>query len=375
MAKQLCPSCGKPYNGKKCGNCLYEHFTEEIAHGFHTHEGEPLVIEDTERKPIPAKDPFGCDRRPQSHRQYRKSRQAKKNPAGKVLGMVIAIIVLANVALGLFGSFAARGILSDSSRQTEETLGGYDTVLFSDEDVTITALDSELRAPGDGMSLAIRNDTDQNLGVYTQELMVNGYLLPDAGFYCDLPKHSTSVSTLYLDSQYLKYTGSDTVENMTFSLMFCDANDYTEVFEIGPMEAEAEEVSVAPSQEADSAELLYDRDGLMISYLGFTPDAYDGDSLNNLVFCLENTTDNEISVCTAACTVNGQEESGLSLYVEIPAHTKAIGRMYMNLEEEKTLEEIQNLSVSLQAYVPAEGIDGGLRAVDIGPLEIPIHGQ
>ena len=59
--------------------------------------------------------------------------------------------------------------------------------------------------------------------------------------------------------------------------------------------------------------------------------------------------------------------------MEIPAHTKAIGRMYMNLEEEKTLEEIQDLSVSLQAYVPAEGIDGGLRAVDIGPLEIPIH--
>ena len=50
MARQLCPSCGKPYNGKKCGNCLYEHFTEEIAHGFHTHEGEPLVIEGTKRK-------------------------------------------------------------------------------------------------------------------------------------------------------------------------------------------------------------------------------------------------------------------------------------------------------------------------------------
>lgn len=68
MARRLCPSCGKPYNGKKCSNCLYEHFTEEIAHGFHTHEGEPLVIEGTQRKPIPVKDPFGCDRRPQSHR-------------------------------------------------------------------------------------------------------------------------------------------------------------------------------------------------------------------------------------------------------------------------------------------------------------------
>ena len=43
MAKYICPSCGAPYNGKKCRNCAYESFSEEIAHNFHVHEGEPLV--------------------------------------------------------------------------------------------------------------------------------------------------------------------------------------------------------------------------------------------------------------------------------------------------------------------------------------------
>ena len=57
MAKYICPSCGAPFNGKKCRNCAYESFSEEIAHNLHVHEGEPLVIHDTTRRPVPYKDP------------------------------------------------------------------------------------------------------------------------------------------------------------------------------------------------------------------------------------------------------------------------------------------------------------------------------
>jgi len=378
VARKLCPSCGKPYNGRKCGNCLYENFTEEIAHGFHTHEGEPLVIEDTERKPIPTKDPFDCDRKPKYDRQTSRTRQTKKKTSvGRIFGILVTVMILLNALFNLIASFAARGVFSNTNRysQAQEVPEGYDTVLFSDDDITISAQDIELRAPGNGISLAIRNDTRQDLAVYGEDIQVNGYQLPDLGFYCDLPKKSTNIATLYLDSQYLKYTGSDTVENVIFSLSFCDADSYEDIFVIGPLGAEAEERPVASSAEADSTELLYDQDGLMISYAGYEPDAYDETQLSSLVFCLENTTDDEISVGTVNCTINGQEDSMSSLYVDIPAHTKAIGRMYMNLDEETPLAEIQALSVTLQAYVPAEGIDGGLRAVDIGPLEVPFHEQ
>ena len=47
-----CPCCGAPYNGKRCRECYYEPFTEEIAHGLHTHEGEPLIIEQPEDRPV-----------------------------------------------------------------------------------------------------------------------------------------------------------------------------------------------------------------------------------------------------------------------------------------------------------------------------------
>lgn len=60
MTRSTCPSCGAPFNGKKCRSCLYETFTEEYAHGNHTHQGEPLVIDAPVRSPIPKQDPFEC---------------------------------------------------------------------------------------------------------------------------------------------------------------------------------------------------------------------------------------------------------------------------------------------------------------------------
>ena len=85
MPRYDCPSCGNSFNGKKCRNCGYETFNEEIAHRLHVHKGEPLVIRETTRKPIPTADPFGCPPVPQ------KRRPAKKR---KVRPLVIVMLVL-----------------------------------------------------------------------------------------------------------------------------------------------------------------------------------------------------------------------------------------------------------------------------------------
>ena len=36
MARAKCPCCGKPYNGQKCRECLYEAFEETEKHD-HAH--------------------------------------------------------------------------------------------------------------------------------------------------------------------------------------------------------------------------------------------------------------------------------------------------------------------------------------------------
>ena len=87
MPRYDCPSCGNSFNGKKCRNCGYETFNEEIAHRLHVHKGEPLVIRETTRKPIPTADPFGCPPVPQ------KRRPAKKRKV-RPLGVVMLVLFL-----------------------------------------------------------------------------------------------------------------------------------------------------------------------------------------------------------------------------------------------------------------------------------------
>ena len=86
MPTYVCPSCGAPFNGKKCKNCAYESFTEEITHNLHVHKGEPLVVRDTGRRPVPYKDPFDC---PPSPRK-RENTPAKKKTGGKLVTIVVS---------------------------------------------------------------------------------------------------------------------------------------------------------------------------------------------------------------------------------------------------------------------------------------------
>lgn len=59
LDRYRCPACGaRGYRGRRCGECLYEPFGEEVAHGTHYHAGEPLVL-NTRPKSRPAGQ--GCD--------------------------------------------------------------------------------------------------------------------------------------------------------------------------------------------------------------------------------------------------------------------------------------------------------------------------
>ena len=92
MARCTCPSCGASWNGKRCRSCNYEHFSEEIAHRGHTHRGEPLIIDAPARKPIPTKDPFGCETRTKKTAFPR--REKKQRPFAGLMTIFLLIYAL-----------------------------------------------------------------------------------------------------------------------------------------------------------------------------------------------------------------------------------------------------------------------------------------
>ena len=157
MAKYICPSCGAPYNGKKCRNCAYESFSEEIAHNLHVHEGEPLVIHDTTRRPVPYKDPFDC---PPPHRK--KEKKSKSGGLSKVLLIVFIAIFLLNVLPVLFAAVIDHAE-SDISPETVEavTLPLDGKTLLDDESFSIVAQWQDGKDDRTDIPIYIVNHTDR----------------------------------------------------------------------------------------------------------------------------------------------------------------------------------------------------------------------
>lgn len=209
MARYKCPSCGEVYNGKKCRNCLYEHFTEEIAHGNHTHEGEPLVIDAPVRKPLPRKNPFGCE-----------PRTRKKNPTA-VFVLLLAIVHFLMPVLGnLWNRLEAAERPSASiTAAPEPVLQPENMVIFHQEDgITIfTSLD-QLIQPTKDFSLYVHNESDMAVTVSAGEIRINGIDLPHAALVCKARPGEIGKGWLQPDAVEWEASGIQQVHTLSFDL-------------------------------------------------------------------------------------------------------------------------------------------------------------
>ena len=91
MKRDRCPACGAAgYRGRRCGQCLYEPFMEEVAHRTHYHAGEPLVLD---ARPKAVRPGQGCA-------SYPGRRTAGKFPA-KALLILLAVLLAVTVPGGI----------------------------------------------------------------------------------------------------------------------------------------------------------------------------------------------------------------------------------------------------------------------------------
>jgi len=99
MNRNTCPACGASgYIGRRCGKCLYVPFQEEIAHGNHYDQGEPLVVRSV--RELRSVGKYDC---PTDRRHHRRVPFSLK-PMWIVLG-----VACLPIAVGLFA--AAPGLL------------------------------------------------------------------------------------------------------------------------------------------------------------------------------------------------------------------------------------------------------------------------
>ena len=361
MAKYRCPSCGAPYNGKRCKSCLYENFSEEIAHGMHTHEGEPLVIDEPVRKPIPRQNPFACPpKQPAKTWTPPKQKPRKKKSGLSIALAVLAILWLAEPILDGIGqimdSFSASSSILAPQPETkpDATLPENGKGLYSDGLVWVVADLQDGQASLQDFPVVVQNDTEEPLCVSVDDVIVNGYVMP-ASLYCEVAPGHTGQDDFYLYQEDLDNAGIDNVQQISFQLEIYNTDTYETYHRTDPITLIADDPDYV-QPDADQGTELFNQDGLRIVYRGYVPASYDPETVSegNLLFYLENNTGKDLEVYTIDSSVNG-ESAEITLWNSLPRDTRAVSTVYLYPLEDlgiTSLEEITQMEISLEAYAP-----------------------
>lgn len=331
--KYDCPSCGQPFNGKRCRNCGYESFNEEIAHRLHTHKGEPLVIKDTTRRPIPRQDPFACPPR----------RRKRRFPSGIIIPLcALAMVLISRLS---YLPFLQRPVLFGftPSSQTEQWLPEDSSILYADGTLTVYSA-------WDGTTLEnipLFLQSTQKVHVKVTNFTVNGYCLDD---YCylseDLPQNTLVGTSLYLDESALELCQIAQLQSISFQLELLEQDSWKYLSTTVPISISVEAPADYVQPDCSQGPLVYEKNGLRVVYRGVKL-LYDGaPSYAEFYLYIENTTDEDLSVYTQNSTMDG-ENVGLRFWLDLPAHSKTVTRAILNDLEFTSTEEIHNISTEL----------------------------
>ena len=341
MAHYTCPSCGERYNGRLCRSCLYEHFTEEISHGNHTHEGEPLVIDAPVRKPIRRKDPFDCEKKTR-----------KKHPmAGFVV--LLAIIQAMLPVLRDFGLELAERERNYAQAEPEPiTIPEDAMVLYAQDGLRILADWKNGQDYEGGIPIYAQNNTGKDLTISARDIIVNSYMLEDSYFYCDVRDGTTSFDTFYLHEDALTDAGISRVESICFHLEMREMDSYDSVSASQRITLQAGQAG-SGIQSLPEGQLLYDQDGIRVSFLGYREDEYHPEEVNEgtLLFHIENGTERYLQVYTEDGADIGGAHTDIALWCQLYPGTKAVATMY--------LYELENMDIAaLEDLFPMELVLG-----------------
>lgn len=345
MKQYICPSCGHTYNGKRCRECYYEHFTEEIGHRNHTHRGEPLVIDGPRRKPIPRKDPFGCEKNTRKKRPF--------------LGFLVLLLVI-NALLPLALNFGLELERREAALLEPEPdyfpIPDSAVTVYQDEELEVLVQWPQSQLFFRDFPVYLRNDSQRDVTVTARDLQINGYRMEASSLWCEASAGTPGMGMFFLSEQDQVNAGILAIEDLSFQLEIYDSESY-ETVAITPeisFQAELPEGTVAMRQ-LEGIPLL-NREGLTVSYLGFSyaVSAYDPYAFEDgaLLFHLENQSGKDLEISLTEGCVNGIA-ADLTAWCSLPAGAKAVVSSYVYPLEELDItqpQQLQELAFTLEVW-------------------------
>ncbi len=227
--------------------------------------------------------------------------------------------------------------VTDATEKTEVTI--EETVLYSENGVTVTATALENSLFGPTIRITATNESDKNLVITTQRLSVNGYMMTTSSLYCDVAAGKKANDELMLMSAELEQTGIETVGEVAFTLHISDSDTYETVADSDLITLKTSAHGTFSQSVDDSGEQVYDKHNIRVVCKGLKQDVvWDG----TVVFYIENNSDRPITVYAEKVSINGYMVD-VSLWADLRAGTRAIDGMYLMDLEELALSDIHGV--------------------------------
>ena len=337
-----CPCCGAPYDGKRCRECYYEPFTEEIAHGMHTHEGEPLVIEEPEDRPVRRSVPTrqkGC-------KTYA-GRRKKTSP--KWLWPILIVLAVMAIQYALYAAVSERmnsmsSLWSDEDTWEPETEAiirpedfHHQTVLYDKDGILAVADWKNGDVAGEEIPVYVRNDSDRDVMLMSAMDNVNGYMTQYRLFFSEVKAGQEEMTSIWVSDTELEGGNIEKIGKISFRLEVTDDNDYS-LLDTTPTITLYADKNIVQPVESGGTTVLEGAD-VTLTYTGSEGD-------DELWFRVENRSGRNIWLYTMETYVNG-ESADLFLFDELAPDTWGKCRIWLGDADIKGIQDITSLELVL----------------------------
>ena len=340
-----CPCCGAPYNGKRCRECYYEPFTEEIAHGMHTHEGEPLVIEHPEDRPVRRSVPTRHGECGQYSGKRKKTSPKWLWPILIVTAFMVAQYVLTEFITEKVSNMSSLWSDDGDTWETEAVIRPEDfhhqTVLYDKDGILAVADWKDGDTYTDEIPVYLRNDSDRDVMLMSNMDCVNGYMTEYSLFLGEVEAGQEEMTSIWIDDTDLKGGNIEKVGKISFRLQVTDDNDYSLLDTTSPITLYADR-TFKRSVESGGTTVLEEA-GITLAYTGS-----EGELCEDGTFCfrVENHSGRNIWLYTMETYVNG-ESADLFLFDELAPDAWGKCEMWLYDADVERVRDITSLELVL----------------------------
>ncbi len=192
--------------------------------------------------------------------------------------------------------------LTEETTESSEAVTIEEQVLVDQDGIKITATEYEADSIwGDGIKLLIENDTDKDVTVGCNALIVNDFMISDL-FASNVAAGKKANETMHLMSSQLKAAGIESVGQVEVYFHIYDSNSFDNLFDTGCVTIKTSAYENMDTSADDSGTELYNEGGIRI--IGKTVDENSFWGTAILLYC-ENTSGKNVGISVDDMSVNG----------------------------------------------------------------------